>query len=265
MGSIGQHGLSEERAWAVALEKVRSLERRWEDPLARARELLALRNWLSSVEGVPRLSALSRLVAEGMDRRAFECVAVPVERAAARRRVTDIQILSADLPADAPPPGATMPLTLVADSLRSAFNIGGIFRSAECFGAGAIWLCGYSSTPDMPHVAEAALGAEALVPWREAGSVRDAIRELRGGGVRVLALETAEGAVPIERFSWTFPSALVLGNERFGLDPEVVAACDGCLAIPMFGRKNSLNVATAAAIALHAARTAFEQDGRPLS
>lgn len=263
MGSIGQHGLSPERAWAVAFEKVRSIERQWKDAAARSRELLALRNWLSSIEGIPRLSSLARLVVDGMDRRAFETLVVPVERAAARRRVTDVQILSGDLPADGPPAGETMPLTLVADSLRSAFNIGGLFRCAECFGAEAIWLCGYSATPDQPHVAETALGTESLVPWREAGHVRDAIQALRGMGIRVLALETAEGAISLETFPWDFPCAVVLGNERFGLDPEVVAACDGCIAIPMYGRKNSLNVATAAAIVLHAARTAFERGLQP--
>ncbi len=262
MGSVGRHELFPERAWTVALERVRSIEERWNDPIPRARELLSLRNWLSSVEGIPRLSSLAGLVADDMDRRAFECVVVPIERMAAKRRVTDVQILSADIPPEASAPAASMPLTLVADSIRSAFNIGGIFRGAECFGAESVWLCGYSSTPDSPQVAESALGTERLVNWRSAGHVGDAIRELRGRGVRVLAVETAEQATPLEAVRWTFPCAAVFGNERFGLDPETIALCDECVRIPMYGRKNSLNVATAAAVVLHAARLAFKMRGK---
>ena len=88
---------------------------------------------------------------------------MPVEREVARRRVTDVQILDRDAWRNSS--RRRMPLVLVADSLRSAFNIGGLFRTAECFGAEALWLCGYSATPEHPHVTEAALGADQLVPW----------------------------------------------------------------------------------------------------
>lgn len=250
--------ISEKRAWSLAFDKARSLERVWEDPVARQRELLAFRHWLEERADIPRLSRLAPLLVETMGRRALDCVIVPIERAAARQRVTDVQILSGDAMDEPPAESAPMALTLVADSLRSAFNIGGIFRSAECFGASALWLCGYSADPVSPHVAESALGTEKLVPWRHFDHALDAIAELHREGVRVFALETVADAVPIESFRWPFPCALVLGNERFGLDPDVVAACDGCLLIPMHGRKNSLNVATATAVALHAARTAFD-------
>lgn len=256
----GRTGIGEKRAWSLAFDKARALERAWDDPSARLRELLSFRRWLEERSDVPRLSRLAPLLAETMDRRALECVVVPIERAAARQRVTDVQILSGDSPGG-PSAAASpvMPLTIVADSLRSAFNIGGIFRGAECFGAAALWLCGYSADPSAsPHVAEAALGAEKLVPWRAFRSSLDAIAALRAAGARVVALETVAGALPAGAFAWTFPCALVLGNERFGLSPDVVAACDACVRIPMHGRKNSLNVATAAAVALYCARTAFD-------
>jgi tRNA G18 (ribose-2'-O)-methylase SpoU len=148
----------------------------------------------------------------------------------------------------------------VADSLRSAFNVGGLFRTAECFGAESVWLCGYSATPEHPHVAEAALGADRLVPWRACSRTTDAIGDLRRAGRAVVALETVDGAPDLTVFRWSFPCALLLGNERFGLGPDLVAQADACVRIPVFGRKNSLNVVSAAAIALHAARCAWETD-----
>ena len=250
--------IGEKRAWSLAFDKARSLERAWDDPVARQRELLAFRHWLEERTDYPRLSRLAPLLVETMDRRALECVVVPIERVAARQRVTDVQILSGDVMDGPSPETAAMPLILVADSLRSAFNIGGIFRSAECFGAASLWLCGYSANPSSPHVAESALGTQKLVRWRTFTSSLEAIAELHASGVHVIALETVAGAVSIDSFEWPFPCALVLGNERFGLAPDVVDACDTCIQIPMHGRKNSLNVATATAVALHSARISFD-------
>lgn len=255
---MAQRGkIGESRAWSLAFDKARSLERAWDDPVARQRELLSFRNWLEERTDIPRLSRLAPLLSETMERRALECVVVPIERTAARQRVTDVQILAGDSTETSPVLSETMPLTLVADSLRSAFNIGGIFRGAECFGAAALWLCGYSADPSSPHVAESALGTEKIVPWRVFNDSLEAIAELHERKIPVVALETVADAVPLETFHWPFPCALVLGNERFGLTPDVVGACDVCLRIPMYGRKNSLNVATAAAVALHSARVAF--------
>ena len=191
-----------------------------------------------------------------MTRQQFWSVLVPVEREVARIKITDVDILDADLPADAAA-GAPMPVTAVVDSIRSAFNVGGIFRTAECFGVREVVLCGYSPLPDCPQVAKAALGTERLVAWRYAENIRAVIAELKASGIACLALETVAGAPDIAAFSWTFPCALVLGNERFGLDPEVVAACDGAVRIPLCGRKNSLNVVTAFAVAAHEVRRQF--------
>jgi tRNA G18 (ribose-2'-O)-methylase SpoU len=151
-----------------------------------------------------------------------------------------------------------MPLTVVADSLRSAFNLGGLFRTAECFGVREVVLCGYTPLPDQPQAARAALGAEKLVPWRPVENILDAIAGLRASGVPCLALETVADAPDIAEFAWPFPCALVLGNERFGLGAEVIAACDGVVRIPLYGHKNSLNVVTAFAVAAYEIRRRFE-------
>ena len=250
---------TEARVWRQALKRLLNIEARWADLPARQRALLECRNWMEEQTATPRLCQLARLVDPGGDRARLTSVLVPVEREVARRRVTDVQILDRDAPAE-PPPDAHLPLILVADSLRSAFNVGGLFRTAECFGAESVWLCGYSATPEHPHVAEAALGADRLVPWRACSRTTDAIGDLRRAGRAVVALETVDGAPDLTVFRWSFPCALLLGNERFGLGPDLVAQADACVRIPVFGRKNSLNVVSAAAIALHAARCAWETD-----
>ncbi|MDD5705843.1 MAG: TrmH family RNA methyltransferase [Kiritimatiellae bacterium] len=255
--------ISEARAWGLALGRVSAIERFWDDAVARQREILACRHWLEAQTRLPHLCKLAALLDPGMDRRRLAAVLAPVERMAARRRVTDVNILERDAQA-APPATSPMELTLVADSLRSAFNTGGLFRTAECFGAAALWLCGYTADPGNAHVAEAALGAEHIVPWRRFERLAAALEQLRASNVQVVALETVAGAPAIERFAWRFPCAMLLGNERFGLDPETVRAADAVVRIPVYGRKNSLNVVSAAAIALHTARCAWTEMHVPL-
>jgi tRNA G18 (ribose-2'-O)-methylase SpoU len=249
--------------WREALARLRALDEAWADPAARQREISDCRAWLSAQTPLPRLAGLARLLTPGLTRQQFWCALVPVEREVARLKITDAEILDADLPPDLAPPGPALPLTVVADSLRSAFNLGGLFRTAECFGVSEVVLCGYTPRPEQPQAARAALGAEKLVPWRQVENIREALSGLQAAGVRCLALETVAGAPDIASFAWPFPCALVLGNERFGLDPEVLAACDGVVRIPLFGRKNSLNVVTAFAIAAYEIRRAFGQRPQP--
>ena len=256
-----QAPLKEARAWQLALTRLLAIEAAWDDPASRQRELLACRQWLSEQVQIPRLCQLAALLHPDADRARFAHVLVPVEREAARRRITDVQILDRDVPASAAAAG--MPVTVVLDSLRSAFNTGGIFRTAECFGAAALWLCGYTADPNHPHVAEAALGAARLIPWRAFARAGDAVAELRRTGVTVIALETVADAPGIETFDWPFPCALLLGNERFGLDPDIIRQSDACVRIAVYGRKNSLNVVSAAAIALHGARRAWQAADPP--
>jgi tRNA G18 (ribose-2'-O)-methylase SpoU len=86
----------------------------------------------------------------------------------------------------------------------------------------------------------------------------DAVRAVQARGIPVIALETVEGAPTLEAWKWQFPCAIALGSERFGLDADVVQACDGVMRIPMYGRKNSLNVVMAFTLVAHAARQAFQ-------
>ena len=251
------------RAWKTALSLLRRIEDapRTGEQEGRDRAIAAARRHFESC-GDPRLAKLARLLAPGMSDASLLAALVPVERAASRAFVTDADLGIST--ADATAPGRPrLPLVAVADNLRSAFNVGGIFRTADAVGAEAVWLCGYSATPEHPAVRHAALGADETVPWRTFANVRDAVAELRAAGRAVYALETSASAIPVESFAFGAPCGILLGSERFGLDPEVVRDADAVLRIDTFGAKNSLNVVCAFAVAAYAARWRWSSPALP--
>lgn len=252
----------EQALWREALRKARELDSSLQagDQRVAARQADALSGWLSSQQSVPRLAGLARLVTPGLTRRQLWCALVPIERRLAKLKVTDVEILEGDAENEGIA-GTTMPLTVVLDSLRSAFNVGGIFRTSECFGAEGIVLCGYTATPDDPRVAKAALGTERRVPWTCREDIREVVATFHAQGTPCVALETVSDAPSPDGFDWSFPCALLLGNERFGLPEDVVADCAGVVRIPLFGAKNSLNVGSAFAIAANAIRRNWETRG----
>ena len=195
-----------------------------------------------------RLVGLAHLLQPGATPRSIQAALVPLERVDKRARVTDAEmgIRTTDSAAGR---ADRAPFTVVADNVRSAFNAGGLFRTADFFGADRLILCGYTPGPDNPQVKKTALGADEATPWEHAGDVRDVIDRLHDEGRRVYALETADGATDIASCTPVWPCALLLGNERFGLDPDVVAMADEVLEIPSHGMKNSLNVVSAFAVA----------------
>ena len=194
-----------------------------------------------------RLLALAHLLQPGATPRSIQAALVPLERVDVRARVTDAEMGIRNT--DDPQAADRAPFVVVADNIRSAFNAGGILRTADFFGAERLVFCGYTPLPDTPQVVKTALGAEGSTPWESVADVRDAVDRLRAEGRRVYALETADGAKDIASFVPEFPCALLLGNERFGLDPDVVASADDVLEIRSHGLKNSLNVVSALAVA----------------
>lgn len=194
-----------------------------------------------------RILSLAHLLQPGATGRSIQAALVPLERVDGRARVTDAEM--GIRTTDAPHPSDRADMVVVADNIRSAFNAGGIFRTADFFGASRIILCGYTPTPDTPQVRKTALGADEAIPWEHIADVRDAIDAFRREGRRIYALETVDGATPIERLAPVFPCAILLGNERFGLDPDVVRAADEVVEIRSHGQKNSLNVVSAFAVA----------------
>lgn len=148
-----------------------------------------------------------------------------------------------------------LPLIVVLDDVRSMYNVGSIFRTADAFRIEAIYLCGITGCPPHPEIHKTALGAEDSISWRYFPSALEAVQHLHNQGYYVYAVEQAEGStkLPITAPTHQHPNtqhAIVMGNEVKGVHQEVVDACDGCLEIPQFGTKHSMNVAVSAGIVI---------------
>jgi len=143
-------------------------------------------------------------------------------------------------------------IEVVLDNVRSAHNVGSVFRSADAFRADRIWLCGICATPPSAEIHKSALGAEDSVRWEYAKDTLEAVRKLHEEGFTVLSVEQATGSASLDSF---VPEngrkyALILGNEVDGVQQEVVDASDGVIEIPQYGTKHSLNVSVTAGIVL---------------
>lgn len=142
-------------------------------------------------------------------------------------------------------------ISLICDNLRSVFNVGSVFRTAECLRIGEILLCGITSTPDHRNMPKTAMGTESMVPWRHFSITEEAIANCRKQGKTIYALETAVNAVSVFETGFDMPMAMVLGNESLGIDPAILQICDHIITLPQLGWKNSLNVGVATAAALY--------------
>jgi 23S rRNA (guanosine2251-2'-O)-methyltransferase len=146
-------------------------------------------------------------------------------------------------------------LAVLLDSIRSAWNVGSILRSADGFGFGHAYLCGITPTPESDTVQKTALGAQDSVTWSYHKDAVKLVYGLKKEGWKIVALEEEERAVEVSHaFGVTPPSVLILGNEVTGVDPELLDLCDTIFYIPMRGQKRSLNVAIAFGIAAFALR-----------
>ncbi len=173
-----------------------------------------------------------------------------------------------------------LPLIVVLDDVRSLYNVGSVFRSADAFRVEAIYLCGITATPPNAEIHKTALGGEDSVAWRYFERTEEAVEELHRKGVFVYSVEQAEGSTKLQdldiRLLTSAPTemeqdcpaadtshstpplhptpdtryALVMGNEVKGVKQTVVDMSDGCLEIPQFGTKHSLNVSVTAGIVI---------------
>jgi tRNA G18 (ribose-2'-O)-methylase SpoU len=149
-----------------------------------------------------------------------------------------------------------LPVVLLLDNIRSLYNTGSIFRTADACGVERLVLCGITPRPDQGGrqrraIAKTALGAEASVRWEYEPETATALQRLKAEGYRLVAVEPAPDAVNL--FEWTppWPVCLVFGHERAGIAAELAGQVDAVVRIPMFGKKGSLNVATAAGVVLY--------------
>ena len=143
-----------------------------------------------------------------------------------------------------------IPVVVVLDDVRSLHNIGAVFRTSDAFLVDCIYLCGITATPPHPEMHKTALGAEYTVDWKYFQHTEDAVNELRTMGYTLFAIEQCEGSILLDKLVLEPDKkyAVVLGNEVKGVKQEVVNLCDGCIEIPQFGTKHSLNVSVTAGI-----------------
>lgn len=161
----------------------------------------------------------------------------------------DADILVHDKDGDAPNDESiyqnAQKMIIILEDLRSAFNVGSIFRTSECLGVKELWLCGITCQPQDSALAKTAMGTDSLVSWRAFENAQKAVLAAKKQGRNIYALETVKGAKSVFEAEYESPLALVLGNEALGISQEVLNLCDEYIRLPMQGWKNSLNVAVA--------------------
>ena len=170
-----------------------------------------------------------------------------------------------------------LPLVVVLDNVRSQHNVGAVFRTADAFMLEGLYLCGITPKPDTLStnidLHKTALGAEQTVSWQAFAETMEAVKTLQARGYKVYAVEQAHHSITLEQAAEevknaqlstlnALPStlngiAIVLGHEVFGVAQEVVDACNGCIEIPQYGTKQSLNVSVTAGIVMYALATAM--------
>jgi tRNA G18 (ribose-2'-O)-methylase SpoU len=146
---------------------------------------------------------------------------------------------------------ARLPVCVLLDNVRSLYNVGAFFRTADAAGIEKLYLTGITGYPPQNAITKTALGAEETVPWEHAREPLPLLADLRTRGHQIAAIETTPRSVDI--FEWVprFPVCVVFGHEVDGLRPEVAELADVHIRIPMLGRKHSLNVATAGGIVMY--------------
>ena len=186
-------------------------------------------------------------------------------------RTIEMNRLSVDAFKEAP----KMPLIVVLDDVRSMYNIGSVFRTCDAFRVEAVYLCGITARPPHPEIHKTALGGEDSVTWRYFATAQEAVEELHRNNYHVFAIEQCEGSTLLQELKIdngklkitelqgnnkvqrskikdqsSSKYAVVFGNEVKGVHQEVVDLCDGCIEIPQFGTKHSMNVSVTAGIVI---------------
>ncbi|MBP1612819.1 MAG: putative TrmH family tRNA/rRNA methyltransferase [Bacteroidetes bacterium] len=163
-------------------------------------------------------------------------------------KITELNRLSAEEFKEA----RKLPLVVVLDDVRSLHNIGSVFRTSDAFRVERIYLCGITAVPPHPDMHKTALGAEFSVDWIYVNNAVEAVDNLKNEGYMVYSIEQAEGSIMLDELELdkTKKYAVVLGNEVKGVNQEVINHSEGCIEIPQYGTKHSLNVSVTAGIVI---------------
>ncbi|MEE0860508.1 MAG: RNA methyltransferase [Paludibacteraceae bacterium] len=148
-----------------------------------------------------------------------------------------------------------LPFIVVLDNVRSQHNVGAVFRTADAMLLEGVYLCGICCCPPNQEIHKTALGAEESVDWTYFADTKEAIRVLKEKGYTCYAVEQAHDSITLEQAAAQTNGqskiAVILGHEVFGVQQEVVDACDGCIEIPQYGTKHSMNVSVTAGIVMY--------------
>jgi tRNA G18 (ribose-2'-O)-methylase SpoU len=147
-------------------------------------------------------------------------------------------------------PSALHGVVVILDNLRSAFNVGSIFRTADACGVERIYLCGITARPPNQKLDKTALGATEFVPWEYRSSTHNALEQLSNDGVPVLCVEISPSSKSLWKVHFPERVGIVFGHEVYGVSEDILAMADGVIQLPMLGIKNTLNVATACGVVL---------------
>jgi 23S rRNA (guanosine2251-2'-O)-methyltransferase len=138
---------------------------------------------------------------------------------------------------------------VIAHNIRSLYNIGTIFRTADALGVSQLFLTGYSGYPPRSEISKVALGADQTVPWQHVQNISALLKKLKKQGVKIISLEICPQALDYRCFKPLFPLALLVGNEKRGLSSALLKKSDRIIYLPMQGQKESLNVGVSMAVA----------------
>ncbi len=162
-----------------------------------------------------------------------------------RRKLTDIELKQARPSLDDVKSTPRLPIYAILEDVRSLYNVGSMFRTADAIHMSRLYICGYTGFPPRPEIAKTALGAEHSMPWEKHADPLELVDELKARGMQIIALEQTNDSVDFWEAEINFPCCFIVGHEVNGVSDGLVAKADLCLELPMAGIKQSLNVATA--------------------
>ncbi len=236
------------------LRRGSELEKGWEtrtpQQISELQKLIRTTNDSQSTD-LGRLSKWAEHLTNEMSLRHFVGILVPFERLAQRTLRDDefLPVITGDRKKQSSQ--EKLQLVPILENIRSAFNVGAIFRTSECWGIEKVVLTGYSPDPSDEKTSKTAMGTDDVVSWERKNHTEEACKELKNQGYTIVALETVASAPEFPGFQFPKKTALLLGNERFGLDPDSLRLADQVCRIPVRGFKNSLNVGIAYGIAAY--------------
>ena len=143
------------------------------------------------------------------------------------------------------------PVIVILDDVRSMHNVGSVFRTCDAFAIQSLYLCGYTPSPPHRDIHKTALGATETVHWKNFTTTMDAVASARQDGYKILAVEQAHDSTMLDKMKWGNEKiALVFGNEVTGVNDDVLQTADGCVEIPQWGSKHSLNISVSVGVVL---------------